>query len=203
MVQCAFSRIQPDSAVRLTPAARRVPGCGLRQPELARPRRVVGSFRRGEARRPRTVELMLEFVSAVRPRPVPVIASPEPRRAAAEASWPRTNAARAHRQGMKRPSSPSRGHHPVAAHRGSGRGLLARSSHTGAHLARLQDSRSTTCAVIAECRIQLISATRRGMSIRLVYVPWDQSLDVILLTRPRFIRWQCARPRAARCPERG
>ena len=203
MVQVRGAHIQPDAAVRLTPEQPGVVSmvAAFEQPELATPEvRVV--VERSPGAKPVVSQhgtmLMLEFVSAgAAAEPVPVMASTgEQAQPAAEAELA-ANEAPAAGASAKAVKQAKRGKQPgPAAIDPDGHGievleeggLLEGKVYTGRRISLdfkdvEIDDVLRLIAEVSDLNIIAGDEVQGQVTIRLVDVPWDQALDVILLTK--------------------
>jgi type IV pilus assembly protein PilQ len=204
MVQVRGAHIQPDAAVRLTPEQPGVVAmvAAFEQPELATPEvRVV--VERAPGVQPVVSQhgtmLMLEFVSAgAAAEPVPVMAgagAPIEQPAAAElAASDEAPASGASAKAMKQAKSGKQpgpaaidpdGHGIEVLAEG---GLLEGKVYTGRRISLdfkdvEIDDVLRLIAEVSDLNIIAGDEVQGQVTIRLVDVPWDQALDVILLTK--------------------
>jgi len=200
MVQVRGAHIQPDAAVRLTPEQPGVVSmvAAFEQPELATPEvRVV--VERAPGAKPVVSQhgtmLMLEFVSeGAAAEPVPVMAgagAPVEQPAAAELA---ANESGASAKAMKQAKSGKQpgpaaidpdGHGIEVLAEG---GLLEGKVYTGRRISLdfkdvEIDDVLRLIAEVSDLNIIAGDEVQGQVTIRLVDVPWDQALDVILLTK--------------------
>ncbi len=202
MVQVRGAHILPEAAVRLTPEQPGVVSmvAAFEQPELATPEvRVV--VERAPGSKPVVSQhgtmLMLEFVSAgAAAEPVPVMSAGR-RRAAGDGSdrrWrtplPNGRVGQGHQAGHARQGAGSRGdrrdgHGIEVLEEG---GLLEGKIYTGRRISLdfkdvEIDDVLRLIAEVSDLNIIAGDEVSGQVTIRLVDVPWDQALDVILLTK--------------------
>ena len=201
MVQVRGAHIQPDAAVRLTPEQPGVVSmvAAFEQPELATPEvRVV--VERVPGAKPVVTQhgtmLMLEFANeGAAAEPVPVMAStgvPMEQPAAAEtASTDEAPVSNASAKAMKQAKQPGPaaidpdGHGIEVLAEG---GLLEGKVYTGRRISLdfkdvEIDDVLRLIAEVSDLNIIAGDEVQGQVTIRLVDVPWDQALDVILLTK--------------------